>query len=150
MWSIRWARIEADGVVRACEEDAPRPGLARGFPQIDAADDVGVEDGGPVGLKRLPAQVDHGIHALQEPVNGCGVGEITAHRLLARTRNFQGLDVREPKRRIAALEMAPQHAPEGTSGTGDQHAFDRHGDVCLARSPGRRQTIGRASSMLGA
>ena len=70
-------------MVGAGEQDAAGAGLAGRLPEVDAADDVGAQDGRPVGLERLAAEVDNGVDALDQPVDRGGVGEVALHQLLA-------------------------------------------------------------------
>ena len=100
-----------------------RPGLARRLIEVDAADDVGGDDHVPWGLDRLAAHVNHGIHALEQPIDSRGVGEIGAHILLVRRQLANLAAARQPDDLGTADKPGAQHLAKAAGSTGEQQSL---------------------------
>ncbi len=72
-------------MVGAGEHDPLDASAPRRLEQIVAADDIGPEDGLPVGLDRLAAEMDDAVDAIAQRLAGGEVGEVGNDDFLTRT-----------------------------------------------------------------
>ena len=113
------AGIEADHMVGAGEHDPPHA-LAPGcLEQVVAAGDVGLEHRLPVGLDRLPAQVDDAVDARADDLAGSEVAQIGDDHLLARPCRRRRHAVRQSQERIDASQIGAQALPDAARRTGN-------------------------------
>jgi hypothetical protein len=115
--------VEADHVVRAREHDALRTMATGGLVDVEHAADVAFEHFLERPLHRDAAQVDDGVAALDQRVDGGLVGKIADHDLLVRAgRRSHRRDVREPDHVGERCETLAQFLAEAASRAGQQQA----------------------------
>ncbi|CAH1657769.1 hypothetical protein CHELA20_53480 [Hyphomicrobiales bacterium] len=118
------APSEGDRVVRTRIDDAVDAFVARCLPDIDRADDVGLQDLRPGALARVAAAMDDGIHIAAGVPDGLSILEVACDAFLMRLNVFQWNDVRQDKALISTLERGPQHPADAAARASDEHAID--------------------------
>src|SRR5581483_3254988 len=125
---VAW--IEADGVVRGSKHHAPDAAAIGGLEQVAAADDVGAEDGRPVALDRIAAEMGDAVDAGDDRLDLGVVGEVGGDELLVCRQIGGPADIAPADARVDAFQQFAQPRADLAGRAGDKDVTHSGADPC--------------------
>jgi len=117
--------VEADGVVRAGEDDALHPMLACCLVDMKHTADVGAEDVFEGMLGGHAAEVNDGVHAFDQGVDRSLVGQVAGDHFFVRPGSrCHRADIGKAQDLGVALQAFAKDLAQAACGSGEQQAFE--------------------------
>jgi len=110
-------------MVRGGKHDPLDLGLPRGFEQVVAADDVGVEDRLPRCFQRVAAEMHDALHACHDLLHVAHAGEVGPHELFIGREIGRSLEIAPADLAVDAFEELAQAGADAAGRAGHQHAL---------------------------